>query len=292
MTEAWAVVEDGVVVKSHGAGQLVPWWSFTKTALAAASLVLMRDGAAGLDEPMPGRPYTLRHLLQHRAGLAEYGRLPAYHEAVARRDEPWAVPDLLARVDVDRLRYVPGEGWDYSNVGYLFVRQMIETATGASLDDALRRLVLHPLRIASARVATKPDDLAHASMGSASSYHPGWVFHGLLVGGVQDAARLLDGLMRGTLLPAETLKIMLKPFVLPGPVQGRPWKQPGYGLGFMTGETTGGLRVAGHTGGGPGSTIAVYHMPDMQGPSRTAAFFAANEDQARTEERVFELLQV
>lgn len=291
MTGDWAVVEDGVVADSRGADRLVPWWSFTKTALAVASLVLVRDGALELDEPVPGRPYTLRQLLQHRAGLAEYGRLPAYHEAVARRDEPWSVPDLLARVDADRLRYAPGEGWDYSNIGYLVVRQMIEAATGESLEDALRRLVLHPLGIVGARVATKPGDLAHVSMGSASSYHPGWVYHGLLVGGVQDAARLLDGLMRGTLLPAETLKIMLKPFVLPGPVQGRPWNQPGYGLGLMVGGTTGGLSVAGHTGGGPGSTIAVYHALDMRGSSRTAAFFAANEDQARTEERAFDLLQ-
>ncbi|WP_134499728.1 serine hydrolase domain-containing protein [Microvirga pakistanensis] len=291
MAETWAVVRDGVVEESHDADRLVPWWSFTKTVLAAAALVLVRDGLLNLDEPIPDRPYTLRHLLQHRSGLAEYGWFPAYHEAVARRDEPWSVPDLLACVDADRLRYPPGEGWEYSNIGYLFVRRMIETVTGEGLDDALRRLVLRPLEVTGARVATLPVDLEQVTMGSASSYHPAWVYHGLLVGGVQDAARLLHGLMRGELLPAGMVRAMLTPFVLPGPVEGRPWTRPGYGLGVMTGETACGLVVAGHTGGGPGSTIAVYHALEGQVPSRTAACFMTDEDQSRTEERTFTLLK-
>jgi len=83
VSEAWAVVENGVVVEAHNADRSVPWWSFTKTVLAAATLVLVRDGLVELDEPLRRQPYTLCHLLQHRAGLAEYGWFPAYHEAVA-----------------------------------------------------------------------------------------------------------------------------------------------------------------------------------------------------------------
>ena len=47
----------------------VPWWSFTKTALAAAALQLVARGQLGLDDRIDGRPYTLRQLLQHRAGV-------------------------------------------------------------------------------------------------------------------------------------------------------------------------------------------------------------------------------
>ncbi len=83
---------------------------------------------------------------------------------------------------------------------------------------------------------------------------------------------------------------MLTPFVLPGPLPERPWAIPGYGLGVMTGETTGGVGVAGHTGGGPGSTIAVYRDMKM-GSARTAAFFRTDEDQAPTEEGAFALLR-
>ncbi|WP_414470886.1 serine hydrolase domain-containing protein [Microvirga sp. M2] len=291
MIESWAVIEDGFVADSRDADRLVPWWSFTKTILAAATLVLVRDGLASLDEPMSGRPYTLRHLLQHRSGLAEYGRLLAYQEAVARGDEPWPVPELLARADADRLRYDPGEGWDYSNIGYLLVRQAIETVTGESAGQALQRLVLHPLGIGSARLATWPEDLAGVSMGHASGYHPAWVYHGLMVGTVPDAAMLLHRLMSGMLLPPGWVRAMLEPHELPGPVDGRPWRRPAYGLGVMTGETTRGLKVAGHTGGGPGSTIAVYWALDRRDAPRVAASFATTDDQAMTEEMAFGLLE-
>jgi CubicO group peptidase (beta-lactamase class C family) len=288
MTQSWVLIEDGVVVEAHEAHRIVPWWSFTKTVLAAAAMVLVRDGVLALDEPLPDKPYTLRHLLQHRSGLADYGWFPAYHEAVARNDEPWPVPALLNHVDADRLRYATGEGWEYSNIGYLFVRQLVETHSGDDLDAALRRLVLAPLGIESARIARERADLEPVEMGGARAYHPAWVFHGLMAGSVEDAALLLDRLMAGHLLPPEQVSEMLVPFILPGPVSGRPWTEPGYGLGFMRGETTGGS-VAGHTGGGPGSTIAVYHALDGE-PHRTAAFFAASEDQATTENGAFNSL--
>src|SRR4029453_11081869 len=53
------------------------------------------------------------------------------------------------------------------------------------------------------------------------------------------------------------------------PIAGRPWKTPAYGLGLMIGETTNGELIAGHTGGGPGSAVAVYHRLDK--PIGTAA---------------------
>jgi hypothetical protein len=83
---------------------------------------------------------------------------------------------------------------------------------------------------------------------------------------------------------------MLTPFGLPGPVPERPWNVPGYGLGVMTGETKAGLRVAGHTGGGPGSAIAVYRAL-QGGRSRTAAVFRTSEDPSPTEARAFGFLK-
>ena len=95
---------------SNGDAADVPWWSFSKTVIAAAALALVRDGRLALDEPLPDRPYTLRQLLQHRAGLTEYGRLPAYHEAVARNEDAWPADEMLARTAADRLVYEPGNG--------------------------------------------------------------------------------------------------------------------------------------------------------------------------------------
>lgn len=291
ITEAWAVVENDTVVDRCNGDMIVPWWSFTKTVLAAAALVLVRGGAVSLDESLAYRRFTLRHLLQHRSGLVDYGGLQAYRNAVERGDEPWPTTALLERVDASRLRYEPGQGWAYSNIGYLHVRQTIESLTGDGLDKALRRLVLAPLGIATGRVAFQPNDLTGVERGKAKGYHPGWVYHGLLVGSVEDAALLLHRLVTGNLLPADLLDAMLTPFMLPGPVEGRPWTKPGYGLGTMCGETAKQKHVFGHTGGGPGSTIAVYGASDRK-PLRTAVFFATDENEAEREEKAFGLLAV
>src|SRR6516165_2846276 len=96
----------------------VPWWSFTKTALATAALQLVARGQCRLDARIDGRPYTLRQLLHHRAGVPNYGNLACYHEAVRRGEKPWTVGQMLERVGADRLDFDPGKGWRYSNVGY------------------------------------------------------------------------------------------------------------------------------------------------------------------------------
>ena len=131
----------------------VPWWSFTKTALATAALQLVGRGHFRLDDWINSRPFTLRQLLQHRAGVPNYGGLASYHEAVRLGEKPWEIGQLLDRVAVDRLDFDPGHGWRYSNVGYLFVRQLIEEAVGREIGSALRYLVFDDLGLESVRMA-------------------------------------------------------------------------------------------------------------------------------------------
>ena len=166
-----------------------------------------------------------------------------------------------------RLRYKPGQRFAYSNIGYLFVRELIEQACDEELGAALSRLVLRPLGIEDARLARVRADLDGVSMGI-GAYHPGWVYHGLIVGPLRDAALLLDRLMTGALLPTDLLAQMrdAHPLDVSGQRhqghQARPWRTPAYGLGLMCGVTSHGMRAIGHTGGGPGSVIAVYRLPD------------------------------
>jgi CubicO group peptidase (beta-lactamase class C family) len=72
-------------------------------------------------------------------------RGPPYCAAVAAGDPVWPVAELLARVKADRLVFSPGEGWAYSNVGYLFVRQLIEETVDMENDESLRALVFEPM---------------------------------------------------------------------------------------------------------------------------------------------------
>jgi len=108
----FALVSNGSLLTPEQPDVTVPWWSFTKTVLAAAALSLVRDGLIGLDEGVPEGPFTLRQLLRHEAGLADYSELADYHTAVARHETPWSAAEMLQRLDATRLRYAPGDGCD------------------------------------------------------------------------------------------------------------------------------------------------------------------------------------
>ena len=259
---------------------LFPWWSFTKTAISACALHLVAQGRLDLNETLPGRPYTLRQLLQHRAGVPEYGKLASYHEAVKRGDEPWTVEELTEKVDPTNLDFPPDEGWGYSNVGYLFVRQIIEKTVDDDIGAAIQTLVFDPLDIRTVRLVTGPGDLNDTAWGNKDGYHPGWVYHGLLVGTALDSVRFLDGLMSGRLLPPRLLDIMKIRHSIDGTWPGRPWEQAGYGLGMMNGTMSEVGRVFGHSGVGPDSVSAVYHFPECQSPCIVAAFSEGNDQGA------------
>ncbi len=272
---------DGALISTAGDAR-VPWWSFTKTALAATALRLVAQGRLRLDDPVDRHPYTLRQLLQHRAGVPNYGDLAAYHEAVKRGGEPWSVEELLHRVAAHRLDFDPGLGWRYSNVGYLFVRRMVEEDTDRDIGDALRHLVFDPLGLDSVRLATTAEDLAATAWGNRDHYDPGWVYHGLLAGSPGDAVRFLHQLLLGDLLPPELLNEMTRAHPIGGPMPDRPWETTGYGLGLMIGQMRPAGLAVGHSGAGPGSVSAVYHFGDRPRPCTVAAF-AAGADEGVTE---------
>jgi CubicO group peptidase (beta-lactamase class C family) len=68
-------------------------------------------------------------------------------------------PAQWRRSRANQLRYPPGKGWRYSNIGYLRVRQLIERTTKMSLNAALSCAVFEPLGIRNARLARERADL-------------------------------------------------------------------------------------------------------------------------------------
>jgi CubicO group peptidase (beta-lactamase class C family) len=264
---------DGTIAIGGDRAASVPWWSFTKTALATAALQLVARGLCSLDRRVDRQPYTLRQLLQHRAGVPNYGNLADYHEAVRCGDKPWEPGELLTRVASDRLDFAPGTGWRYSNVGYFFVRQIIENAAGEDIGSALRHLIFDRLNLASVRLATSPQDLAETAWGNDTGYDPGWVYHGLLMGTPEDAVRFLHSLVSGVVLPAALLTEMTTRHPIDEKlISSRPWETAGYGLGLMMGRMASVGSAIGHSGGGPGSVSAVYHFGDVARPCTVAAF--------------------
>ncbi|POF44290.1 serine hydrolase [Pseudomonas laurylsulfativorans] len=285
----FSVVLNGCLLSPEQPDTTVPWWSFTKTVLAAATLSLVRDKLIDLDRTVPEGPFTPRQLLRHEAGLADYGELADYHAAVARHETPWSAEDMLQRLDASRLRYAPGDGWRYSNVGYLYIVRLIERTTCLSLEEALNQRIFAPLGLSRVRLAKTCADLANVNMGSTSGYDPGWVYHGLLTGPLAEAALCLDRLMAGQLLPDSLLRQMRTVHALGGPLAGRPWTSPGYGLGLMQGGVSSGLILSGHTGAGPGSVVAVYRC--VQGEyTASGAVFHDVDNEGAVEAQVVERL--
>lgn len=286
MSEAYvAVVEAEGNLEAGASAAVVPWWSFTKTLIAVAVLRLAERGEVALDALLEGYPFTPRQLLQHRAGVGNYGGLRAYHDAVDRGDTPWPRKELLARVPPGDLLYPPGQGWAYSNVGYLLLRQLVEERCGAGLNAALHRLVLEPLGLSHARLAETVADMDGSAFAGNHGYDPGWVYHGCVIGPASEAALALHRILTGDLLAPASRVALLDRHAIGGALPGRPWQTTGYGLGLMMGDVlcdgmTAPRPLAGHSAAGPGSVGAVYHAAELQ---RTAAVFTADPQENRAE---------
>ncbi|PFG63639.1 CubicO group peptidase (beta-lactamase class C family) [Thioclava sp. ES.031] len=267
---------------------LFPYWSFTKPVIAALALILEAEGRLELDAPLdlPELPEgcTLAHLLDHSAGLPDYGSLPAYHADVAAGRTPWPRDLLVTRVLAQRAAPPPGEGWSYSNLGYMLAREVIEGAAAMGLAELVQERIAGPLGLESVRLAQTPADFAPLHWPEARDYHPGWVYHRTLIGTAGDAARLLHGL--GGLLPEAAFARMTACRELGGALPDRPWTRHGYGLGLMCGDWSD-LRVFGHSGAGPFSSNAVYHCPET---GRIAAAFTHGPFEGPAEQAVFKLV--
>ena len=138
-------------------------YSVTKTFLGVLCVRLELDleapVATWIDDPRLPRA-TLRQLLDHTSGIPDYGRLPAYGQAVqATPSEPWDDEELLARALANGPDFEPGDGWAYSNTGFLLVRRIVDAVAAGGFAGALERELLTPLGLADTSLALELDDL-------------------------------------------------------------------------------------------------------------------------------------
>lgn len=205
---------------------------------------------------------SLRHLLDHSAGLPDYGTLAAYHEDVTAAETPWPRDLLVARTLAQRAPFAPGKEWSYSNLGYMLAREAIEAVAGQSLAALVRARITGPLGLASVKLAETPEDFAPLHWPALHRYHPGWIFHRTLIGTAPDAARLLHALAGGKIVSPGALSRMTACRPLGEALPEHPWTRHGYALGLMCGTMGDAGPCFGHSGAGLFSTNAVYHFPE------------------------------
>lgn len=249
-----------------------PYWSFTKTVIAICALKLVESGRLDLDTTLKDAPYTLRQLLGHTAGLPDYGQFPAYHADVAAQETPWTRDRLLDVALANGMLFAPAQGWSYSNIGYMFVVELIEATLEMPFREVIADMVCKPLGLTSIELAETREQFQRVHWQAATGYDPKWVYHGCLIGNAPDAARLLHALMAGRLLQPAILREMLDAKYLGGALHDRPWTECGYALGLMSGAMKQAGKAVGHSGGGPFCVNAVYHFPDVSDPVTVASF--------------------
>nr|BFD88897.1 hypothetical protein KitaXyl93_02570 [Kitasatospora sp. Xyl93] len=133
--------------------------SATKPFVATTVLQLVGEGRLDLDDRLecllPGivpnsTAITVRQLLNHTSGVADYTQDPAFD---FRRPEwldggrfkHYGLRDL---VDIAKLyppAFPPGQDWQYSNTNYILIGMIIEKLTGRGWNEEVTRRIIRPL---------------------------------------------------------------------------------------------------------------------------------------------------
>lgn len=138
--------------------------SVPKQFTAMAILMLKEKGKLQLDDslakycpefPDYARTITIRHLLNHTSGLPDYEELLLgkvdYDKLYQSSKSPRAAHEytsgeaLEALSREQKLRFSPGEKFEYSNSGYVVLAQIVERLSGKRYAEFLRENIFNPL---------------------------------------------------------------------------------------------------------------------------------------------------
>ncbi|MET9927134.1 MULTISPECIES: serine hydrolase domain-containing protein [unclassified Streptomyces] len=241
--------------------------SVSKTFSGVVLLQLVQEGRLKLDAPvntyleglLPDDRITVRHLLTHRSGLADYtdamfNRTVPGFEAV--RNRVFSYQELVDLSLAEPRTTEPGAAYKYSNANFVVVGMLIEKLTGRPVADAYQRRVIKPLGLRSTayvhpdtriegthvRGYLHPDE-AGAPLVDSTEQTVSWAQSaGAVISSPGDLNTFTSALMRGRLLSPEMLEAMTT--VTPTDATGTRF----YGLGLRRYDLSCGTRVYGHTG--------------------------------------------
>jgi D-alanyl-D-alanine carboxypeptidase len=294
--------------------------STTKTFTSVVVLQLVGEGRLGLDDPvsryLPGvLPYreriTIRQLLNHTAGLFDYGHtqgnpdpaadVPRIRDPVLRRqatrllalyrqgEEVLATPELsVAAATTHPLDFAPGHGFNYSNTGYQVLTLLIERITGQPLAEVYQERILGPLGMHDTYLppdraiqgphvhAYSPDHRTGSLIDTTADIDLGHWGEGGLISTASDVATFFRALLDGRLLAPTLLAQMLQP----APDSSLGAFASEYGLGIEHLRNSCGVDAWGHGGDVAGFKTAAIATRD----GRYVAVLVLNLTTERTED--------
>nr|WP_330166789.1 serine hydrolase domain-containing protein [Streptomyces huasconensis] len=241
--------------------------SVSKTFSSVVLLQLVDEGRLELDAPvnrylpglLPDDRITVRHLLTHRSGLADYTdamfakTVPGF-EAV--RNRVFTYQELVALSLAEPRTTEPGAAYKYSNTNFVVVGMLIEKATGTPVSQQYEQRIIKPLNLRNtsyvhpqARIAgthvrgyLHPDE-AGAPLVDSTEQTASWAqTAGAVISNPADLNTFTTALMRGRLLSPRMLDAMTT--VTPTDTTQTRF----YGLGLRRYDLSCGTQVYGHTG--------------------------------------------
>ena len=280
--------------------------SIGKTFVATMTLALVDDGTVKLDVPiqkwlgdepwfsrLPNGPaITLRMLLNHSGGLPDHVYTPEFAAAASERlqsqdKHDYLRPRELVQFILDKEPlFAPGQGFRYSDTGYILVGLIIEKASARKYYDLLDERILAPLALNLTTPANRrmisglvpgyleeenPFHLPPKSMaGGRLLVHPAmeWTGGGLVTNS-KDLVRWAKVLYEGQVIDQKLVDEMLSSVAKTDDANS-PRR---YGLGVAISETPLGTTY-GHSGWFPGYNSAVRYFP----AKRVAIAIQVNRD--------------
>ncbi|MFE0646173.1 serine hydrolase domain-containing protein [Streptomyces sp. NPDC058877] len=241
--------------------------SVSKTFSTVVLLQLVEEGRLELDAPvnrylpglLPDDRITVRHLLTHRSGLADYTNA-MFEETVpgfeAVRNRVFSYQELVDLSLSEPRTTEPGQAYRYSNANFVVVGMLIEKLTGRPVGDAYERRIFKPLKLRKTSYV-HPDtrikglhvrgylhpDAAGEPLVDSTEQTVSWAQSaGAVISSPADLNAFTSALMRGRLLSPAMLETMTT--VTPTDSTGTRF----YGLGLRRYDLSCGTQVYGHTG--------------------------------------------
>lgn len=259
--------------------------SLTKQFTAAGIMLLQQEGKLNVQdsvcnfiEECPGawQPITLHHLLTHTSGLPENFSIQDYMSLVLSRSP---MKDGLEMLKTRPLQSVPGEKYQYSNVGYNALGFIIEQASGKTYEEYLREKIWAPLGMDDTGqdhegLLIKRRATGYASTSYKAQYLPIDLaaYAGGLYSTVEDLYKWDQALYTEQLLPRSALDVMFTPH------------QGAYGYGWTINQGAWGKVIA-HNGNVSGFRSNISRYPD----SKTTVIMLSNLEFASLDQIVADL---
>src|SRR5262245_30653717 len=192
--------------------------SVSETFLAVIVLQLAAEGKLRLDDNLtryvdrvygPRDRITLRQLLGHTSGLANYGSFEWWLERANRRNDLRPL-DLLKVAELQPRAFTPpGSSFAYSLTDYIALGLVVEKVTGHSVAQELTRRIVRPLRLSQTELPSTRTVSGLHEQGPGINPNLLWAASGI-VSTARELSRFFSALLSGRLVPRASLKAMEK----------------------------------------------------------------------------------